>query len=85
MTLMHDADYRPHASLPTDPDHMTPDLSTTPPALEVNDEEKDVTFPCAAETDDVEDGMRRRTACVSAFTLLHDERLFRALCLELQL
>lgn len=51
MTLMHDADYRPYASLPTDPDHMTPDLFTTPAALGVNDEEKDVTFPCATETD----------------------------------
>lgn len=60
---MHDAEYRPHASLPTDPDHTTPDPSTTPAALEVNDEEKDVTFRCTAETDDV----------VSAFGLLHDE------------
>ncbi len=53
MTLMHDADYRPHASLPTDPDHTTPDPSTAPAALGVNDEEKDTTFRCAAETDDV--------------------------------
>ncbi len=53
MTLMHDADYRPHASLPTDPDHTTPDPSTAPAALGVNDEEKDMTFRCAAETDDV--------------------------------
>lgn len=67
MTLMHDADYRPHASLPTDPDHMTPDPSTTPAALGVNDEEKDVTFRCAAETDDVE-----RTGCTSPCCTMND-------------
>lgn len=30
------------------------------------------------------DGMRQRTACVSVFTLLHNEWLFRTLCQELQ-
>lgn len=52
------------------PDHMTPDPSTTPAALGVNDEGKDVTFCCAAETDDVQ-----RTGHASVFARLHNEWL----------